>query len=201
MEDFGFLFTDPEPLIFFLTMSLWSSKSMYFFYKTPWVSATLPWLIKCPLILPRLTFWASFLMVARRFAEYNIKMLFQWKVDTSFPNYDQQRRFIISVQQKLPDKKVLLTNGESTITEQENRINIEMQARKQILFVKLSATSALVQSCTLSMSVLTFSVLVFTQTLCTPHIPHLTILSPCTNLNSSVLAIPKPLHFPTIPER
>ena len=92
-------------------------------------------------------------------------------------------------------------SGQSTITEQENRTNIEMQARKQILFVKLSATSALVQSCTLSLSVLTFSVLVFTQNLCTPHIPHNTILSPCTNLNSSVLAIPKPLHFPTIPER
>ena len=38
-------------------------------------------------------------MVARRFAEYNIKTLFQRKVDIS--NYDQQRRFIISVQQKL----------------------------------------------------------------------------------------------------
>ena len=62
-----------------------------------------------------------------------------------------------------------------------------MQARKQILFVKLSAPSALVQSCTLSMSVLTFSVLVFTQTLCTPHIPHHSILSPCTNLTSSVI--------------
>ena len=42
-------------------------------------------------------------------------------------------------------------------------LNIEMQARKQILFVKVSATSALVQSsCTLSMLVLTFSVSVFT---------------------------------------
>ena len=31
--------------------------------------------------------------------------------------------------------------------------------------------------------------------------PYHAILSPCTNLTSSVLAIPKPLHFPTIPER
>ena len=31
MEDLGFLFKDPEPLIF-LTMSLWSSKSMFFFF-------------------------------------------------------------------------------------------------------------------------------------------------------------------------
>ena len=31
MEDVGFLFKDPEPLIF-LTMSLWSSKSMFFFF-------------------------------------------------------------------------------------------------------------------------------------------------------------------------
>ena len=46
-----------EPLIF-LTMSLWSSKSMYFFYINPMHLSQAALADECPLILPRLTFWA-----------------------------------------------------------------------------------------------------------------------------------------------
>ena len=91
----------PRATDFFLTMSLWSSKSMFFFflYKTPCISARLPWLMNVLCFCQGYRSKHQLLMVARRFAEYNI--FFQLKVDISFPNYDQQRQFIISVQQKL----------------------------------------------------------------------------------------------------
>ena len=57
MEDLGFLFKDPEPLIvFFLTMSLWYSKSMYFFLLDPMHLSQAALADECPLMLPRLTF-------------------------------------------------------------------------------------------------------------------------------------------------
>ena len=82
---------DTEPSIFsLLTMSLLSSKSMYFLKPHASQQGCLGW-------------WMSFwfcqgsrsehhlLKAARRFAENNIKTLFQEKVDFSFPNYDQYR--------------------------------------------------------------------------------------------------------------
>ena len=58
MEEVDFLFKNPEPLIFFLFDNelVVDILQKYVFYKTPCMSAKLPWLMNVLLIPPRLTF-------------------------------------------------------------------------------------------------------------------------------------------------
>ena len=95
-----------------------------------------------------------------------------------------------------PSVARLSTSSEHGSEEHLFCLLLQMQGlvRKRRLFKEETCTYL-----TLSMLVLTFSVLVFTKTLCTPHIPHHTILSCCTNLTLSDLVILKPLHFTYFP--
>ena len=89
--------------------------------------------------------------------DQGIDFSIQWSIQRKATEYQNTtKRCNLCLAEKV---EIISADKVRSLNKKTELTDIEMQARAQVLFVKLSATSALVQSsCTLSMLVLTFSV-------------------------------------------